>query len=131
MELISVLAAALAAYVFGSVWYMALAKPWVAATGIQVGENGRPVNSSNPVPFIMAFIMAVLVAGMMRHIFEMAGIDTVGKGFTTGLGLGLFVAAPWIVNNVMFSNKPKQLILIDGGYAAGGCTVAGVVLSLF
>ena len=68
---------------------------------------------------------------MMRHIFQMAGVDTLGKGVTIGLGLGLFIAAPWIVNNVMFSNKPKQLILIDGGYAAGGSTVAGVVLSLF
>jgi len=41
------------------------------------------------------------------------------------------VAAPWIVNNVMFSGKPKQLALIDGGYAAGGCAVAGLVLGLF
>jgi len=131
MELVSVLAAAVAAYVFGSIWYMTLAKPWMAATGMTVGDDGRPTNASNPAPYVVTFVMAILVAGMMRHIFQMAGVDTLGKGVTIGLGLGLFIAAPWIVNNVMFSNKPKQLILIDGGYAAGGCTVAGVVLSLF
>jgi len=32
---------------------------------------------------------------------------------------------------VMFSNKPKILAAIDGGYAAGGCTVIGLVLALF
>ncbi|MCI2400016.1 DUF1761 domain-containing protein [Aliiroseovarius subalbicans] len=131
MEFVAVLAAAVAAYAFGSLWYMTLAKPWMAATGIEVDESGRPQNASDPKPYIVAFIMAVLVAGMMRHVFMMSGIDTLGKGFTTGLGLGLFIAAPWIVNNVMFSNKPKVLALIDGGYAAGGCTVAGIVLALF
>ena len=131
MGIIAVLVAALAGYGFGTVWYMSLAKPWMAATGVEVGEDGRPVNSKNPLPYISAFVMAILVAGMMRHVFVMSGIDTVGKGLMTGLGLGLFVAAPWIVNNVMFSNKPKILALIDGGYAAGGCTVIGLVLALF
>ena len=131
MGIIAVLAAAAAGYAFGTVWYMSLSKPWMAAAGVEVGDDGRPTNSKDPIPYITAFIMAVLVAGMMRHVFVTSGIDTVGKGLITGLGLGLFVAAPWIVNNVMFSDKPKILALIDGGYAAGGCTVIGLVLALF
>jgi len=131
MGIIAVLVAALAGYGFGTIWYMGLAKPWMAATGVEVGDDGNPVNSKDPLPYISAFIMAILVAGMMRHVFVMSGIETVGKGLTTGLGLGLFIAAPWIVNNVMFSNKPKILAAIDGGYAAGGCTVIGLVLALF
>ena len=131
MGIIAVLVAAVAGYAFGAVWYMSLSKPWMAASGVEVGDDGRPTNSKDPIPYITAFIMAVLVAGMMRHVFVMAGIDTVGKGLTTGLGLGLFVAAPWIVNNVMFSDRPKALAAIDGGYAVGGCTVIGLVLALF
>ncbi|WP_409360065.1 DUF1761 family protein [Aliiroseovarius crassostreae] len=72
-----------------------------------------------------------LVAGMMRHVFTMAGIEGAGKGLVTGLGLGLFMAALWIVNNVMFSDRSKALIWLDGGYAAGGCAVAGFVLGIF
>lgn len=131
MGIVSVLVAAIAGYAFGTVWYMALAKPWMAASGVEVGPDGNPVNSKNPVPYIVAFIMAVLVAGMMRHVFSMAAIDTLIKGLMAGAGMGLFIAAPWIVNNVMFSNRPKALALIDGGYAAGGCTVIGIVLALF
>ncbi|WP_371170196.1 DUF1761 domain-containing protein [Aliiroseovarius sp. 2305UL8-7] len=128
--MLQVLIAAVAGYAFGAVWYMALAKPWVKATGIEVDDNGRPTNNS-PIPFIVAFISAIVVAGMMRHMFSMAGIDTVGKGFVTGLGLGLFVVVPWMVNNIMFGDRDKNLIWIDGGYAAGGCAVIGLVLALF
>ncbi|WP_300516477.1 DUF1761 domain-containing protein [Aliiroseovarius sp.] len=131
MGIVSVFVAAIAAYAFGAIWYMALSKPWMEAAGVETGADGRPVNASDPKPYVVAFLMALLVAGMMRHIFVTAGIDTLAKGFMTGLGLGLFIAAPWIVNNVMFSNRSKRLIWIDGGYATGGCAVAGLVLSLF
>ncbi|WP_173486157.1 MULTISPECIES: DUF1761 domain-containing protein [unclassified Aliiroseovarius] len=131
MGSLSVLVAAVATYAFGALWYMALAKPWVTASGVAIGEDGRPLNAGDPKPYIIAFVMALLVAGMMRHVFTMAGIEGAGKGLVTGLGLGLFVAAPWIVNNVMFSDRSKALIWLDGGYAAGGCAVAGLVLGIF
>lgn len=63
MGILSVFLAGVAAYAFGVIWYMALAKPWVEATGIQVDENGKPANASNPIPYITAVIMAVVVAG--------------------------------------------------------------------
>lgn len=129
--MLQVLVAAIAGYAFGAAWYMALANRWVEASGIETDENGRPLNGSDPNPYIVAFVGAVLVAGMMRHIFAMAGIEGAGKSVITGLGLGLFVVAPWMANNVMFSDRPKSLIWIDGGYAVGGCTVIALVLGLF
>ena len=36
----------------------------------------------------------LLASGMMRHTFEMAAIDTMGKGLTSGLGVGLFFISP-------------------------------------
>lgn len=130
MAYISVLIAAIAAYAFGAVWYMALAKPWMAAAGVAVGDDGKPANRSNPMPYIIAFVCAVLVAGMMRHIFALGGIDGAGKGLIAGLGLGLFIAAPWVATNYGFAGRPKALTLIDGGYATFGCAVIGLVLGL-
>jgi len=131
MEYLAVLVAAVASYGFGAVWYMMLAKPWMAAAGVEADENGRPKSGAGAAPFIISFVATVLVAGMMRHIFDLAGIDDVMKGLTSGLGLGLFVATPWIVTNYSFSSRPKALALIDGGYATIGCTIIGVVLTLF
>ena len=110
---------------------MTLAKPWMAAAGIEVGEDGQPKNRSNPVPYVVSVICLIVVAGMMRHVFSLAGIDTAGKGLVAGLGIGLFLATPWIVTNYTFADKPNALKLIDGGYATFGCTIIGLVLTLF
>lgn len=131
MEVVNVIVAAIGAFAFGSVWYMALAKPWMAASGVPVGENGQPANSSNPMTYITGLICAILVAGMMRHVFVLSGIDTAGKGFVSGLGIGLFMAAPWLVTNYTFADRPKSLMVIDGGYATIGCAVIGLILNLF
>ena len=130
MGFVSVIAAAVAAYVFGAIWYMALAKPWMAASGVETGEDGRPANASNPMPYIVSILCLIIVAGMMRHMFALSGIEGAGKGLVAGLGTGLFLASPWIATNYTFSGRPRALILIDVGYATIGCTVIGVVLTL-
>ncbi|MDC0737773.1 DUF1761 domain-containing protein [Cognatishimia sp. SS12] len=131
MEFINVIVAAVAAFAFGAVWYMSLAKPWMTAAEIEVGEDGRPANSDDKVPYLISMVCLIIVAGMMRHIFALAGIEGVGKGLVAGLGIGLFLATPWIATNYSFAGKSRKLILIDGGYATFGCTVMGIVLTLF
>lgn len=127
MGIIAVLVAAAASYAWGAAWYTAMAKPWMAANGL----TEETVNRANPVPYIISLIATILVAGMTRHIMATSGITTVGGGLMTGAGLGLFVAVPWIVTNYGFAGRPRTLMLIDGAYAAVGCTIIGVVLGLF
>jgi len=130
MEILSVLAAAVAAFMFGGAWYGALAKPWMAATGM-TREQVEGGAMKSPGPYIISFVMLLLVAGMMRHGFSMAGISSLGKGALAGFGIGAFMATPWIVTNHAYGMKPIKLTLIDGGYATIGCTVIGLVLGVF
>ena len=130
MGFLSVIIAAAAGFGFGAVWYMTLQKPWVEAAGLEVDENGRPVNDG-PLPYIMAAIAMVLVAGMMRHTFALSGIESAMKGLVSGLGIGLFFISPWIMLNNGFGDRPFKLTLIDGGYAVVGCAAMGLVLTLF
>ncbi len=127
MEIVSVLVAAAAAYGFGAFWYMTLSKQWIAAAGIACDDTGKPLNTSIT-PFILSGIAMLVVAGMMRHMFGMAGIDGVGKGLVSGFGLGAFIALPWIVINYAYADRPRALTLIDGGYAVFGCSIIGLVL---
>ena len=131
MEYLSVMIAGVAGFMFGAVWYTVLAEKWMAASGVAVDETGKPANRSDPIPYITSLLGAILVAGMMRHSFELSGIDTVGKGLVSGLGIGLFLVSPWIATFYSFGARPRSLILIDGGYATFGCTVIGTVLTLF
>lgn len=131
MGLINVLAAALGGYVFGAIWYMALAKPWMQAAGIKMTADGKPDGNGSALPFILSAVAMVLVAGMMRHIFALSGIDTVGKGLVSGLGIGLFFIAPWTMINYAYAGRPFKLTLIDGGYAVFGCAIIGAILVSF
>lgn len=130
MGFISVIVAALAGFGFGAVWYMTLANPWMDAAGIKSDENGKP-EGDTMAPYIMALIAMILVSGMMRHTFALSGIETVGKGLISGLGIGLFFISPWIMINNGYTSRPFKLTLIDGGYATFGCGVIGAVLGLF
>ncbi|MBO9476189.1 DUF1761 domain-containing protein [Shimia sp. R11_0] len=131
MEFLAVFAAALASYVLGSIWYMTLAKPWMAASGVPTTEDGKPANANNPMLYIGAFVCALIVSGMMRHVFALSGFDNIGEGLIAGLGIGLFLATPWIITNYSFAGRPRALMLIDGGYATLGCTAMGAVHMLF
>ncbi|AXI48668.1 DUF1761 domain-containing protein [Sulfitobacter sp. SK012] len=130
MGILSVLLAAIAGFAVGAVWYMKLSKPWMEAAGVEAGPDGRPKNDS-PLPYVMAFIAMIVVAGMMRHMFALSGIDTIGKGAVSGLGIGLFFISPWIMINNGYGGRPFKLTLIDGGYATLGCAAIGLVLGLF
>lgn len=131
MGVIAVLAAALGGFAFGAAWYMALSEPWVKASGVTCGEDGKPVNASNPVPYVISALAMILVAGMMRHVFSMAGIDGAFKGAVAGLGVGLFFITPWMAMNHAYSMRPANLTLIDGGYAVFGSGVIGLILGMF
>ena len=131
MEFVNVLVAGLAAFAAGAVWYMSLDKQWIAASGVPVDSDGKPANASNPMTYVTGLICAVIVAGMMRHVFVLGDIDTIGKGLISGFGIGAFLAAPWLVTNYSFAARPRALMLIDGGYAILGCSVIGLVLNLF
>ena len=130
MGMLSVIVAAAAAWIFGAVWYMALSKPWLEASGIECGENGKPKTGGSPVPFILSAIAMLIVAGMMRHLFMMSGITTLGAGIVSGLGIGAFFIAPWIMINNAYGMRPFKLTAIDSGYAIFGCAIIGAVLVL-
>jgi hypothetical protein len=131
MEYVNVLAAALGAYAFSAVWYTMMSKPWIAAAGIQTDANGKPQGNGSPMPFVIAFVAMLLVAGMMRHLFQMSGIDSLGEGAVSGLGVGAFFITPWVAMNYAFSMRPGALTLLDGVNAIAGCTIMGIVLTLF
>ena len=131
MELLSVVAAAAASFVLGAVWYMALAEPWMQSAGIPRDAEGKPEGGQDPKVFALTFALQIIVAGMMRHMFDGSQIDTLGAGLVSGAGVGLFFITPWIAINNAYGMRPLRLTLIDGGYATLGCAAMGLVLTVF
>jgi len=131
MEILNVLAAALGAFAFGAVWYMAMSKPWIAAAEIPVDAQGKPQGNGSMMPFVIGILAMIIVAGMMRHLFEMADIDTIGKGIVAGAGIGAFFVTPWMAMNYAFSMRKSALTVIDGVNVIVGSTIMGLILALF
>lgn len=131
MEVLNVIVAAAACWMFGALWYGMLSEPWMEAAGVAKGADGRPEGMNGPTLYVKSFCLILIVAGMMRHVFEMSGISTIGLGILAGLGVGLFFIVPWMALNHMYGGRPAKLTAIDGGYAAIGCTIIGLVLALF
>lgn len=131
MEILNVLAAAVAGFALGAVWYGLLAEPWMQAAKVPRDESGKPINAQNPLLYAGTFFLQLVVAGMMRHVFALSGIDTLGGGLIGGLGVGLFFISPWIMINNLYAARPLRLSLIDGGYATLACAAIGLVLTLF
>lgn len=131
MGILAVLLAALAGFVVGAVWYIALSKHWLAAAGITLGPDGKPAGGGSVLPFIVSGVAMIVVAGFMRHIFAMAGIDGAGKGLLAGLGVGAFFITPWLAMDYAYAARPVKLTVLDAGYAILGCGAIGLVLALF
>ncbi|APG48754.1 DUF1761 domain-containing protein [Phaeobacter porticola] len=131
MEILNVLVAAAVGFALGAVWYGVLAGPWMQAAKIPRDENGKPAGGQTPAVFAATFALQLVVAGMMRHVFALSGIDTITGGLVGGLGVGLFFITPWIMINNLYGVRPLRLSMIDGGYATLACGAIGVVLTLF
>jgi hypothetical protein len=126
---LAIVIAAVAAWLVGAVWYMALAKPWMKAQGWtskeeMLGPGGKP----SPVPFILSFaaefVMAWVLAGVLYHI----GATSLRGGMVSAALIWVgFVATTVLVNNA-FSKKPFMLAVIDGGHWLAVLLVMGAIL---
>lgn len=128
--MIAIIAAAVATWIFGAIWYSIFAQPWIADSGVPLAEDGKPANRTSPVPYVISVVALFVVAAMMQYGFSMLGVQSFQKGFLGGLGVGLFFITPWILINNGYAGRPFGLTLIDGGYASVGCAVIGLVLVL-
>ena len=82
-------------------------------------------------PVVIGFTAMILVAGMMRHVFHISGIVTLGGGLLAGFGIGAFFVTPWLAMNYAFAMRKSALTMIDGVNVIVGCSIMGLILSAF
>ena len=129
MGFLSVIAAAVGTYALGAVYYMTLSRRWLAATGLPLGPDGRPVGGTMW-PMAIGFVCTLITVGMMRHVFAMSGLDTPVEGIMGGFGVGAFLITPWLLMCYAYSMRSRALMVIDAGYAILGPALAGLILTL-
>jgi hypothetical protein len=117
MNYLAIVIAAVAAWLAGAGWYMALGKPWTAALGT-TPEKMTPAGHRPGafLPYVYAFIaellMAWILAGLLGHI----GALTVRGGIISAAFCWLGFVMPTMAVNNIFAGRDARLLLIDGGH---------------
>jgi hypothetical protein len=128
---IAVVVAAVASMALGAVWYMVLAKQWMAALG-KTREQVMAGSGGNVAPFAIAFVMQLVMAySLALFVPRLMGATTVINGLIVGFHVWIgFVITSMIINHRYQGNK-WSLTVIDGGYLLGVLLVQAVVIGLF
>lgn len=128
---LAILVAAVAAFAFGSVYYMVLAKPWMSAVGKT--EEQMKADGMKPSVFIMTFIAQLVMAWVLSGVIGHLGTDqvTVMNGLISAAFIWLGFVATTLVVNHGFQGARRSLTIIDGGHWLGVLLIQGLVIGLF
>ena len=126
--ILAILAAGVAGWIFGAVWYGVLSKPYQRALGLNPDDckdKKMPL-----LPMVAAFVAAVVMSAVLYQLLTNLGVlgvwPAMVAGFTVGVG---FVLTTVLVNN-MFQQKSFTLTVIDGGHWVLALVIEAVVISL-
>lgn len=124
LDPIAIIAATVAGFVFGAVWYGALSKPWMQAVGLT--EPPKP----DPKIYILTFVCQLVLSTVIYLIMSAHSETSVGQQITTvALLWAGFVVAPMVVNH-RFQSQTWLLTFVDAGHWLGVFVVMTIVQSL-
>ena len=126
--IIAILAAGLAGWVFGAVWYTVLSKPWQLALGLNPDDckDKKMPKSALLTAFLVSVVMSAVLYQLLTNLGVMGVMPSAVAGLTLGVGLML---TSTLVNN-MFQGRSLTLTVIDGGHWALVLVIEAVVISL-
>ena len=129
---LSVLIAAVAAWLFGGVYYTALGKYWMAAQGKTMeqcqAEYAGKSGAAKAAPFIVVFVGELIMAWAMYGVLFHMGMFTLRGGAISGAALWLGFVLPTIAGTYVFSGKKPMLIVIDSAAWLGAMIIIGAIV---
>lgn len=111
MSIVAIIAAIVASYILGSLWYLWLGRSWRAAIGwIEAGTAYRPSQFELIVGLVGQGMMAIALSGILATLGSPGAVSAVKTAFFLWLGFIL----PSLATNVIFQRRNKTLIWQDG-----------------
>jgi uncharacterized protein DUF1761 len=129
---LSIFLAAVAAWLFGAVYYTALSRPWLAAMGKTLeqckAEQAAKSGLAKYAPFILALVGEVIMAWALYGILVHLNAFTLRAGLISGALIWFgFVLTTMTVNNAFADRKP-MLTAIDGLAWLGALLIIGAIV---
>lgn len=131
-NVVPILAATIAGWLFGALWYGLFGRPRRRAAGLQESDVKRPSGSMRKSPYVFAFIfefwMASILAGALILAPVEAGLWQVALGTAFIIWAG-FVLPTQLINH-RYARRPWRLTVMDGTHWLGVMLLQAAVLTL-
>jgi hypothetical protein len=132
VNFLSVLVGAVAAWIFGAIYYTSLGKHWIAAQGKTLEslkiENAGKSGVAKTAPFVLSFIAELIMGVVMYGILTHSGLWSWHAGITTGAFCWFgFVLTTIAVNNA-YSGRRILLTAIDSAHWLGALVIIGCII---
>jgi len=132
LHAVPIVLAAVAAWIFGAIYYGLLGHAWLAAQGKTMAqvtaENAGKSTAAKATPFVLSFVAELAMAAALSGILFHIGIYTVRAGAFSGFMCWLgFVLTTIVVNNA-YAFRSWRLTAIDAGHWLGVLLVIGAIL---
>lgn len=130
---LSIVLAAVAAWIFGAAYYGGLGKFWVEAQGrtmeaFKQEQAAKSGSLAGLLPFAIAFVAELIIAYVLYGILMHMGQFTIRAGLISGAFCWFgFVLTTIAVNNA-FSGRSSKLTAIDSGHWLGVFIVIGAII---
>lgn len=125
----AVLAAAVAKFVLGALWYSPLlfGKSWMQLTGVSDAQ----MKAALPKGMIADLVGSLVMAFVLAHAVLFAGAHGFGSGLLAGFACWLgFIGLTTLSANV-YENRPVALYLLNNAYLLLALLLMGVILALW
>jgi hypothetical protein len=132
---LSILLAAVGAWLFGAVYYGLLSRPWLAAQGKTMEQCQAEMAGRSKLaiygPFVLAFVASAFMAWALYGVLLHLNRFTVRGGMISGVLIWFgFVLTTMAVNNAFHGKRP-MLTVIDSLHWLGGLLIIGAVVGWF
>ena len=129
---LSVLIAAVAAWIFGAIYYTTLGKVWMAAQGKTAesckAEFAAKSGIAKFTPFVLSFIGALIMGVTIYGILTHSGLWSLRAGIITGAFCWFgFVLTTVVINNA-YQGRKVMLSVIDSGHWLGALVIIGGIV---
>jgi hypothetical protein len=128
----SILVAAVAAWIFGAIYYTTLGKVWMAAQG-KTEESCKTEFAAKSgiakfAPFVLSFVGALITGVVIYGILTHSGLWSLRAGVISGVFCWFgFVLTTVVINNA-YAGRKAMLSVIDSGHWLGALIIIGGIV---
>jgi len=132
---VSIVLAAVAAWLFGGIYYTSLSGPWLAAMGKTLEQCKAEQESKSAIgkaaPFVLAFAGELIIAWAIYGILLHMNTFTLRAGLISAAACWFGFVLPTITVNYAFGGRRPMLIVIDSASWLGAMLIIGAIVGWF